>query len=324
MSFVREQPDFASSHAKSVSSRANSRDLLWALVLVLVLCFMPRFSRAGQAEGPIVGPILNPPTATKTSPAARTSAALTASDLRAHKVIDNAIAALGGDKFLNMEDRVESGRAYSFYNDRLSGLSIAKIYTRYITVAEGRTGQDLGVRERQAFGLKEESATVFREDGAAAVNWRGAKALPDEQFERYRDTTLRSIFYILRVRLHEPGLLFESRGADVVDHLPVEVIDVTDSENRVVTVYFHQSTKLPMKQTFSWRDPKTHERNDEVTTYARYRETSGIQWPQEITRERNGDKIYQIFAETVAFNQNLTDDLFDTTAPTNNKSTKRK
>ncbi len=37
-----------------------------------------------------------------------------------------------------MEDRVENGRAYSFYNDRLSGLSIAKIYTRYVTVAEGQ------------------------------------------------------------------------------------------------------------------------------------------------------------------------------------------
>ena len=50
------------------------------------------------------------------------------------QVIADAIAALGGDKFLEMQDRVENGRAYSFYRDKLSGLSIAKIYTRYITV----------------------------------------------------------------------------------------------------------------------------------------------------------------------------------------------
>jgi len=264
-------------------------------LLAVILCAAPLFAQAG----------------------------LTASDLRGRKVIDDALAALGGDKFLGMEDRVEAGRAYSFYNDRLTGLSIAKIYTRYLTVAPGRTGQDLAVRERQAFGKNEDTATVLREDGAATVNWRGPKELPADQFERYRDTTLRSILYILRIRLHEPGLLFESRGADVVDHLPVEVIDVTDSENRVVTVYFHQATKLPMKQTFTWRDPKTRERNDEVTRFGRYRETNGVQWPQEITRERNGDKIYQIFADSVAFNQNLTDDLFDTSAPVN-KSSKRK
>jgi hypothetical protein len=248
---------------------------------------------------------------------------LTASDLRARKVVDDAIAALGGDKFLNMEDRVESGRAYSFYNATLSGLSVAKIYTQYITVAPNRTGTDLAVRERQAWGKNEDAATIFREDSASDVNWRGSKALPAEQFDRYRDSTLHSIFYIFRVRLHEPGLTFESRGADVVDHLPVDVVDVIDSENRVVTVYFHQSTKLPMKQKYVWRDPKTHDPTEEITSFARYRETNGIQWPQEITRERNGDKVYQIFAESVTFNQGLTDDLFDPSILTN-KGSRRK
>jgi hypothetical protein len=141
---------------------------------------------------------------------------------------------------------------------------------------------------------------------------------PGAEFERYRDSTLRNIFYILRQRLKEPGLSFDSRGSDVVDHQPVEIVDIIDSENRVVTAYFHQTTKLPLKQAFSWRDAKTRERTDEVTYFARYRETGGIQWPQEITRERNGEKIYQIFADTVRFDQNLTDDLFSLT-PTRKK-----
>ncbi len=284
-------------NAPLLSSRAQSRDLLVGLVLLAL-------------------PLAAQPPALPAS--------ITASDLRAKKVIDDAIAALGGDKFLKMEDRVETGRAYSFYNSQLSGLSIAKISTRYITVADGRTGQDLGIRERQSFGKTEDYATVFREDKAAEINWRGSKPLPADQFDRYRDTTLRSIFYILRVRLQEPGLTFESRGLDVVDHFPVEVVDIADSENRVVTVYFHQTTKLPVQQKFTWRDPKTRETNQEITRYARYRESNGIQWPQEITRERNGDKQYQIFAESVAFNQNLTDDLFDTSAPVNGKGNKKK
>jgi hypothetical protein len=62
------------------------------------------------------------------------TAAETPSLTKGRKVVDDAIAALGGNKFLEMQDRVESGRAYSFYRDNLSGLSIAKIYTRYITV----------------------------------------------------------------------------------------------------------------------------------------------------------------------------------------------
>jgi hypothetical protein len=229
---------------------------------------------------------------------------------RGQKIVHDAIAALGGQKFLEMEDRVESGRAYSFYHDNLSGLSIAKIYTRYVTVNPLQSARELGVRERQAFGKTEDTAVVFREEGAVNLNWRGVKGLPPEDFARYRETMLRNIFYILRMRLHEAGLIFEFIGSDVVDRVPVDIVDVIDAENNKVRVYFHQITKLPAKQSFSRLDPVTKDRYEEVTRFDRYRENNGIQWPQQITRERNGEKIYQIFAESVTFNQNLTDDLF--------------
>ncbi len=130
-------------------------------------------------------------------------------DAKAKKVIDDAVAALGGEKFLTMEDRIESGRAYSFYREQLSGLSIAKIYTRYIT--PGNSAQDLGVREKQTFGKAEDSAVLFREDGAWDITFRGARLLEQDRVTRYHDTTLRNIFYILRQRLKEPGLTFESK-----------------------------------------------------------------------------------------------------------------
>ena len=237
--------------------------------------------------------------------------AQTTAEVRGKKVIDDAVAALGGEKFLKMEDRIESGRAYSFYREELNGLSIATIYTRYITVAAGKTGEDLGVRERQAFGKNEEYGyTLFREDGAWEVTFRGAKDLPKDRIERYHDTTLANIFYILRFRLHEPGMIFESRGSQVVENEPVEVVDITDSKNRVVTAYFHRITKLPIRETWVWRDEKTKDRNEEIERFSRYREVTGVQWPHQITRERNGEKVYQIFSESVKINQDLTDNLF--------------
>ncbi len=53
------------------------------------------------------------------------SAAETPATTRGKQVVDDAIAALGGDKFLAMQDRVESGRAYSFYRENFSVLSIS-------------------------------------------------------------------------------------------------------------------------------------------------------------------------------------------------------
>jgi hypothetical protein len=231
-------------------------------------------------------------------------------EARGRAVVEEALKALGGEKFLNMQDRIETGRAYSFFHDELSGLSVARIYTRYLPVAADRTGIDLGVQERQAFGKKEDYYVLFRREGAWEVTFRGPKALEKDRVERYRDTMLNNFFYILRQRLHEPGLIFESRGSDVVENVPVEVVDITDSQNRVVRVYFHPTTKLPVRQSWVWRDPTTKERQEEVTRFSRYRETNGIQWPQQMLRERNGEKTYEIFSESVQVNQGLPDSMF--------------
>ncbi|MBZ5634375.1 MAG: hypothetical protein LAO55_14735 [Acidobacteriia bacterium] len=236
-------------------------------------------------------------------------------EARGKKVVDDAIAALGGQKFLNMQDRIEKGRAYSFFHDQISGLSVAKIYTRYIYVAPDRTGIDLGIQEREAFGKNEDYYVLFRQEGAWEVTFRGPKELEKDRVQRYRDTTLNNVLYIFRQRLHEPGIIFESQGSDVVENQPVDVVNITDSHNRVVRVYFHQTTKLPVQQSWVWRDPETKEREEEVTRFSRYRQTGGIQWPQQMRRERNGEKVYEIFSESVTMNQELADNLFAVPGP---------
>jgi len=231
---------------------------------------------------------------------------------RGKRVVDHAVAALGGQKFLSMKDRVESGRAYSFYREQLSGLSFAKIYTRYLTRPEPPVPAFLGVRERQSFGKKkEETAVLFTETEGFEITYRGARPLPNEQYDRFRESTLRNVFYILRQRLGEPGMIFESRGSDVVDNTPVEVVDITDSDNRLVTVHFQISTKLPIRQMTERRNPQTKERIEEMTRYTKFRDVGGgVMWPFTIQRERNGEKIFEIFSDSVTINQGLTDNLF--------------
>lgn len=133
-------------------------------------------------------------------------------DPRAKRAIDDAVAALGGQRFLTMEDRVESGRAYSFYRDKISGLSVATIYTEYISVPPEKTGQDLGMRERVVLGKNEEYGyELYRENGAWEVTYKGPRELEDERIERYRRTTLNDVLYILRMRLDEPGMISSGR-----------------------------------------------------------------------------------------------------------------
>ena len=69
--------------------------------------------------------------------AARRLRAETAED-RGRKLMDKLVQALGGDVFLNMHDRTEEGRAYSFFREQLSGLSIMHLYTQYTSEARSR------------------------------------------------------------------------------------------------------------------------------------------------------------------------------------------
>ena len=238
---------------------------------------------------------------------------------RAKQVIDQAVQALGGQAFLHMRDRVESGRAYSFYREELSGLSLATIYTRYLTRPEPPVPDTLQVREREAFGKNQDSAVLFNEKGDGyEITWRGARPLPDDTLQRYKDSTLHNVFYIFRQRLGEPGLTFMSRGSDIWENQPVDIVDITDNDNRTTTVYFSQDSHLPVRQVYYRRDPQTKDRIEEETVFAKYRDVGGgVQWPFNIRRERNGEKIYEIFSDSVAINKDLTDNLF--TLPANMK-----
>ncbi len=229
---------------------------------------------------------------------------------RAKRVVDECVQALGGDNFLTVDNVVETGRAYSFYRERLSGLTIARISRRWLNKVEDPS-KTLAVLEREDFGKKFDYGVIFQQDAAYDVTFRGARPLATDQWDRYRRTTVNDIFYILRERLHEPGLIFESRGADVWDNNPVEIVDITDAQNNVVTVYFHQITKVPLREVMVWHDDATKERNEQVTLYTKFRVVDGVQWPQTIQRNRNGEKIYEMFAETLEINKKLPTSIFD-------------
>lgn len=235
---------------------------------------------------------------------------------RGKKIVDDALEALGGKNYLEMKDRIESGRLYSFYRERLSGLARARILTRYLTRPEPPQIDFFGLRERQSFGKdKEDYAILFTEREGYTLTYRGARPVPPDMDERFRETTRRNIFYILRQRLGEPGMIIEHDGSEIVENMPVHAVSITDAENLVTKVFFHQSTKLPVRQEFVRRVEKTKERFEELTRFSKYRDVpGGIQWPFQITRERNGEKIFEIFSESVKINQNLDDSYFSLTA----------
>lgn len=240
------------------------------------------------------------------------SARLGAQDIqeRGRRVIEEALEALGGEAFQGIQNRIEEGRVYGFRYGELSGLARTTVYTNYVAVDPGESGTELAQQYHLAYGEDHDYYEVIREEGGWEVTYRGPAPLDPREVDQYKNRRINDLFYILQLRYDEPGLFFESQGSRVIDNMPLEIVDIIDSQNRVVTAYFHQTTKLPVRQDWVWRDPETRERNEEVTRFSRYQEVDGIQWPTQIHRERNETKVYELFVETLQFNQQIDEQRF--------------
>ena len=233
------------------------------------------------------------------------------SQQKGKRVIDAAVTALGGPAFLNMRNRVESGRIYGFYNERISGLTTDTLYTNYLPRPEPPVSDFLGAQVRDARGKKQDDVILYTGGTGYEITFRGARPLPDTVISQFKVATLHNIFYILRERLGEPGLIFESRGADFFENKPVEIVDITDTDNNTVKVSFDQMSKLPLRQVYYRRDPIDNTRLEEVSIYDKYRDVGGgVMWPFNIRRERNGEKVFEMYSESVEINRDLKDGMF--------------
>ncbi len=227
---------------------------------------------------------------------------------KGRQIVDQAIAALGGDHFLHMRNHVASGRIYSFFHDELSGLALAKVYVAYLNEAPAN---GVAVTEREVLGKKQDYSYLFLEDQGWDITYRGARPIPDETWDRYLRTTRNDILYFLRERINEPGLTFDFVGSDVYVSTHVEIVDITDAQDQTIRVYFDHNTMLPIHETYTWLDPLTKEHDDEVIDFDKYRDAGGVMWPFSIERQRNGYKTYQIFASNVEVDQSLPPNIFE-------------
>jgi hypothetical protein len=84
-----------------------------------------------------------------------------------------------------------------------------------------------------------------------------------------------------------------------------------NARNESVTLWIDDHTHLPIKKSYSWRDPSDNLRNVEDEVYDNYKPVQGIMTPHSVTRYMNGDMSNQRFVNTISYNQNPPDSLFE-------------
>jgi len=221
------------------------------------------------------------------------------STAKAKEILHEAIQALGGTVYLNVHDVTCTLRYSQFgHSGELNGF--AKLIDYTIPPNKDRT-ENLPKRNQ---------IEIMNGDKGWVLDLGGVSEATEVDIAQFQDNIRKDIDNILRHRLNEPGMILRYGGPDVVDLKEAEWVELVDSENRTIRIAFAKATHLPIRKIVLSRDAGTRTRFDEVEYYSNYHPLSGIETPFQITRERNGIKVYQAFFESCEYNTNLSEALF--------------
>ena len=115
---------------------------------------------------------------------------------------------------------------------------------------------------------------------------------------------------VLRTWLDAPGTIFFYDGAGFTDNHQVENVTIANARNQQVTFSIDTFKHLPIRKSFTVRDPTYKEKDTYSDIYSEYRLVQGIQTPHVITRMKNDEMVSQRFLTRVVYNQGLSDNLF--------------
>ena len=218
---------------------------------------------------------------------------------KAKEILQQAVEALGGNAYLNVHDVTCTGRIGTFdHSGELTG------FGKFIDFAEPP------FKERQENLPKRNIIEIYDGDKGWTLDRGGVSDAPKADLADFQETVQRDIDNILRHRIHEPDMVFRYAGRDIVDLRPVDWVELVDGANRTIRIAFSTSSHLPVRKSVEARDPALRMTLKEVEYYSNYHPIAGIQTALQITREKNGTKVFQVFFDKCEYNTALSDSLF--------------
>lgn len=218
---------------------------------------------------------------------------------KAKEILQSAVQGLGGSAYLNIRDVTCIGRLSQFgHSGELNGFEHFEDFT--VPPFKDRTEN---IPKRNII-------QVMNNDKGWVLDRGGVSDASGSDVAQYQEDIKKDIDYILRHRIKEPNMIFRYLGPDIVDLRESDWVEIVDSENRSIRIAITQSNHLPIRKIVDTRDANTRMKTAETEYYSNYHPIDGVQTPFQITRERNGKKIYQVFFDKCEYNTNLSDSLF--------------
>ncbi len=226
-----------------------------------------------------------------------------ASAAKAKEILQELINALGGPGYTEIKESECDGRLARFgHNGEMNGYTPFKVYWHFPD------------RNRTDYTKKGVIINLYNGDKGWTLDRGGVTEIPASQVEDFDELTKRDINNLLRLRLKEPGMGFRYGGGDVVDLRPVDWVEITDSAQRNFRLAVDRTSHLLVRSVITIEDETTHERKVETNIYTNYQLIDGARAPLQITTDRDGRRVNQVFFNSCKFNPSLPADLFTKSA----------
>jgi len=281
-----------------------------ALILVLAAGFAVSASSQTTMVTQVTPPAQAPAAAENSSWPTAQFAATAAKDpsvAKAKQVLDDMIRALGGETYLNVRSMTSEGRSYAFWQGRPSGMGL--VFWRFWQWPD---------KDRIELTKQRDVVELNVGDKGYEITYKGTATQDPKQVEDYLRRRDHSLETVVRKWLAAPGTMILSSGTAIVEQNMADVVTVLSGNNDSVTLSVDPRTHLPVRKSFSYRDPLDRQMDEDTEIFSNYRLVQGVNTPYSTVRLENGEMRNQRFITNIAYNTELAPTLFETKGITYN------
>jgi hypothetical protein len=220
-------------------------------------------------------------------------------NVKARQLTLQAIAALGGQKYLTARYKSGSGRSYTFNTaGELDNPGI--LFWSFARFPDA---------DRSELTKERDVVYLFNGDKGYQITFRGVQPVKPEQLRDHNDARDHSVDMVLRRWVTDPETLMIYKGIEMVDQRQVDSVDYTNGKGDTVTISYDINSHVPVREIWKRSDPEFPQPLVESATFGNYQVFEGVNTPMVVQRFEGDQRLSQRFYESASYAP-LSDALF--------------
>lgn len=226
-------------------------------------------------------------------------------DQRGRALIDQMIAALGGQAWLNRTSIETEGHGSAFFHGEPNPYIIEYKQIERLPASGQPWARRVGFLTPRGMimpGKKIDVVQIWTDGHGYEVTYKGKTELPKDQVEEFYRNRAHSIDEVVRNWINAPGVMIVAEGTTMVGRRLADKVSVLTANNDAVTIELDATTHLPVKRTFQFRNQQFKDFDEFAEDYENYHDVQGLPTAMTITSYKNGDMVGQRYLTKIAYN----------------------